>query len=75
MLDTASRVRLRGSGRNSQAFDRVWARRSTPGALAAWQAEHVGALHGREGLRGLLVKSIISRRMRTRKLAEARISA
>ena len=45
------------------------------GTLAAWQAEHGDALHGREGLRGLLVQSITSRRTRMRKLAEARISA
>ena len=75
VLDTASRVRLRGSGRNSHAFDRVWARRSTPGAFVAWQAERGDALRGREGLRGRLVQSITSRQMRIRKLAEARISA
>ena len=75
VLGTASRVLLRGHGRHSHAFDRVWARRSTPCALAAWQAEHVDGLHGRDGLRGLLVQSITSRQMTRRKLAEARISA
>ena len=76
VLDTASRVRPRGSGRNPHALDRVWARRSTPDALAAaWQAEHGDALHGREGLRGRLLQSTTSRRMKIRKQAEARISA